>query len=805
MKTAARSLAALALGTAAIVLVLGGSASAAPNADDPVFVGAGDIAGTWSEDEATALLLDGIPGTVFTIGDNVYPDGTPSEFSTYYAPTWGRHKARTRPTPGNHDYHTANATGYYGYFNDGNPTGPAGDSDKGYYSYDIAGNGFSWHVIVLNSECQPGQTGLWLANGCIEGSAQDVWLENDLATSPTNNIVAIFHKPRYSSSGTFSHLQHLWHDLYAGGVDIALSGHFHNYERLAPMNAAGATDLAYGVRQFVVGTGGVPLGGLGSPWPASQESSATSHGVIKFTLHASSYDWQFIPIAGDTFTDSGTFSTHEAPDPLVGDWRANEGSGTTLVNSSGVGAVNNGTILGDPTWITGQHGQAIRFDGTGDRATVADNASLDISGAITMATWVKPEAAGTQNLIKKSINDATDGYELSLSASSATPAQKPFVRFNQDTSGNTYRVNGTTSYPSDGTTWMHVAATYDGATIRLYVNGVQEGQLAASIAIATNNLALGIGAQPDGTFGVLQGAMDDVLLYNTALTASEVAALASITPPNAQPPVADFDGDGDTDIAVYKPSDGVWYIKDQPPFVQWGGLAGDLSVAGDYDGNEETDIAIYRASEGVWYIKDQPPYVQWGGQAGDVPVPGDYDGDGETDIAVYRASEGVWYVKDQLPFLQWGGQAGDVPVPGDYDGDGTTDFAIYRPSEGVWYVKDQLPFLQWGGQAGDVPVPGDYDGNGTTDFAVYRPSEGVWYVKDQLPFLQWGGQAGDVPVPGDYDGDGTTDFAVYRPSEGVWYVKDQLPFQQWGASCDIPQPLPYALRSLIPHGGCADG
>ena len=111
MKTAARSLAALALGTAAIVLVLGGSASAAPSADDPVFVGAGDIAGTWSEDEATELLLDGIPGTVFTIGDNVYPDGTPSEFSTYYAPTWGRHKARTRPTPGNHDYHTANATG----------------------------------------------------------------------------------------------------------------------------------------------------------------------------------------------------------------------------------------------------------------------------------------------------------------------------------------------------------------------------------------------------------------------------------------------------------------------------------------------------------------------------------------------------------------------------------------------------------------------------------------------------------------------------------------------------------------------
>ena len=160
-----------------------------------------------------------------------------------------------------------------------------------------------------------------------------------------------------------------------------------------------------------------------------------------------------------------------------------------------------------------------------------DSASLDISSAITMAAWVKPEAAGTQNLIKKSTNGGTNGYELSLSALGAASSQRAFVRFNQATSGDTYRVNATTMYPSHGTTWMHVAATYDGTTIRLYVNGVQEGQLAASIPIPTNNLALGIGAQPDGLFGVLQGTMDDVLLYNTALTASEIAALAAAIPP----------------------------------------------------------------------------------------------------------------------------------------------------------------------------------------------------------------------------------------------------------------------------------
>ena len=112
----------------------------------------------------------------------------------------------------------------------------------GYYSYNIGSGASMWHIIVLNSECQPGQTGLWLANGCIEGSAQDVWLENDLDTAPTNNILAIFHKPRFSSSGSFSHLQNLWQDLYDGGADIVLGGHWHNYERLGPTDASGNAD-----------------------------------------------------------------------------------------------------------------------------------------------------------------------------------------------------------------------------------------------------------------------------------------------------------------------------------------------------------------------------------------------------------------------------------------------------------------------------------------------------------------------------------------------------------------------------------
>ena len=534
---------------------------------------------------------------MFTIGDNVYPNGTAAEFTNCYQPTWGAFKARTRPTVGNHDFGngtTANATPYFDYFNGvGNQNGPAGDRALGYYSYDVGTGPNTWHVVVLNSECESG-SGYWLPGGCAAGSAQDLWLKNDLATAATNNIIAMFHKPRWSSSGGLTHMQQLWQDLYDGGADIVLGGHLHNYERFAPMAANGTADPTFGVREFVVGTGGAALTGFGTILGTSEVRNSSTYGVIKLTLHASSYDWQFLPIAGQTFTDSGTASTHGAPgntpptlnpvgnksaqvgtqlaftatatDPdagttltfslangsggsvpagasitaggnftwtptagqvgpatfdvcvsdgtasdcetitvtvsssvtLVGDWKADEGSGATLVNSSSLGATNNGAILGNPTWVAGQHGQAIRFDGTGDYATVADNSSLDISGAITMAAWVKPERATTTNLIKKAVTSGTtvNGYELSLSASTAPAPQKVFVRFNQATSGDTFRINSATTYPSNGATWMHVAATYDGTTIRLYVNGVQEGgNLAGPASIATNNLALGIGAQ----------------------------------------------------------------------------------------------------------------------------------------------------------------------------------------------------------------------------------------------------------------------------------------------------------------------
>jgi hypothetical protein len=259
-----------------------------------VLVGAGDIADCGSSgDDATAALLDAIPGTVFTAGDNAYGDGTPTEFARCYDPTWGRHKARTRPSPGNHDYETGSATGYYGYF--GARAGPAG---RGYYSYDLG----AWHVVSLNSNI-----------AMSAGSPQEQWLRADLAATTKRCVLAYWHHPRFSSSdshGSEPETQPLWQALYDHAAEVVISGHDHTYERFAPQTPDGAADPGRGIRQFVVGTGGKSHYGFGPPLPNSEARDNTSYGVLKLTLDPGSYSWTFIPAAGDSFTDSGRGTCH---------------------------------------------------------------------------------------------------------------------------------------------------------------------------------------------------------------------------------------------------------------------------------------------------------------------------------------------------------------------------------------------------------------------------------------------------------------------------------------------------------------
>src|SRR5918994_180315 len=280
----------------AVAAIVGFYVSRSAQAASVVMVGAGDIAHcSTTTDEATAKLLDGISGTVFTFGDNAYNSGTSAEFANCYNPTWGRHKARTKPSVGNHEYLTSGASGYFNYFG-----AAAGDPKKGYYSYDRG----AWHVVVLNSNCSN--------VSCAVGSPQEQWLRADLAAHPNKCTLAYFHAPLYSSGqhGNGTSVRPFWQALYQANADVVLSGHEHSYERFAPQNPYGAFDSARGIREFVVGTGGKSHYPFGTIKANSQVRNASAYGVLKLTLHPRSYEWKFIPLAGKTFTDSGTNECH---------------------------------------------------------------------------------------------------------------------------------------------------------------------------------------------------------------------------------------------------------------------------------------------------------------------------------------------------------------------------------------------------------------------------------------------------------------------------------------------------------------
>ena len=289
--------------TALLLLAIGGAvAPTGVAAADPVIVGAGDIADcSTSTDSATAKLIDGIPGTVITLGDNVYTSGTATQFKSCYAPTWGRFLSRpTRPAAGNHDYLTAGASGYFGYFGT-----RAGDPKKGYYSYGLG----TWHIVVLNSNCSA-------IGGCGSTSPQATWLRADLAANSGKDVLAYWHHPRFSSGkhGGSTSVQAFWEILYAAGADVVLNGHDHDYERFAPQDPWGRADSTYGIREFVVGTGGTELRSRASNAANTQVFSST-FGVIRLTLRPGAYDWAFEPIAGSTFHDRGTTTTHGRPPP----------------------------------------------------------------------------------------------------------------------------------------------------------------------------------------------------------------------------------------------------------------------------------------------------------------------------------------------------------------------------------------------------------------------------------------------------------------------------------------------------------
>jgi hypothetical protein len=259
-------------------------------------VGAGDISSCSSSgDTATAALLDSIPGTVFTTGDNAYESGSTSQYDSCFTPTWGRHKDRVRPVVGNHEYGTAGAADYFSYFG-----AMAGERGKGYYSYNLG----AWHVIVLNSNCS--------VVSCAVDSAQERWLRADLAASQAACTVALWHHPRFSSGshGNDLTVQPLWNALFAAGAELVLNGHDHTYERFAPQRPDGTRDDTYGIREFVIGSGGKNHYAFTSIKPNSEARNNSVFGVLRLTLRSGRYDFRFIPVAGGTYTDSGSGTCH---------------------------------------------------------------------------------------------------------------------------------------------------------------------------------------------------------------------------------------------------------------------------------------------------------------------------------------------------------------------------------------------------------------------------------------------------------------------------------------------------------------
>ena len=286
-----------ALFLASLVTITGacGGSSSSPTSPSPsgpsVLVGAGDISVCGTDGAAqTAALLDRIDGTVFTAGDNAYLHGSAQEFSACYDPTWGRHKARTRPQSGNHDYESPGAAPYFAYFG-----ASAGAQGLGYYSFSVG----AWHVVSLNSNIPAG-----------EGSAQMAWLKSDLAGNSSPCLAAIWHYPLFSSGpNPIEHvMMDVWRTLQQAGAEFVVNGHDHIYERFAPQDVDGRPTPS-GIREFVVGTGGATHYAVGPVKPNS-EVQASVWGVIKFTLRPGGYDWEFVPVAGETFHDAGSDVCH---------------------------------------------------------------------------------------------------------------------------------------------------------------------------------------------------------------------------------------------------------------------------------------------------------------------------------------------------------------------------------------------------------------------------------------------------------------------------------------------------------------
>jgi putative transposon-encoded protein len=452
---------------------------------------------------------------------------------------------------------------------------------------------------------------------------------------------------------------------------------------------------------------------------------------------------------------------------------------------------------------------AMNADGTGV-TQLTSNTSIDD----VYPSWAPDD---TQIAFASNRDGDYNNFEVSSVGGAATrltsdlgtdtqPSWQPAIA-SATTPGAPQNVTASPGNVSAAVSWS-APASDGGSPVTNYVVTPYIGSIAQAATTVGNVLSTTVTGLKNGTTYTFK-----VAAKNSVGVGPDSVASNSVMPRAA---VADFNGDESTDVSVFRPSEGRWYIRrssDNGLTLTDFGTSTDVPVPADYDGDGKTDVAVFRPSEGRWYIRrsiDGALILSDFGTSTDVPVPADYDGDGKADIAVFRPSEGRWYIRrssDNVLTLTDFGTSTDIQVPADYNGDGKADIAVFRPSEGRWYIRrssDNVLVLSDFGTSSDLPLPADYDGDGKADVAVFRRAEGRWYVRRSsdsgLTITDWG-TSSDRTEPGDYDGDGKSDVTVFRPTEGRWYIHRSsdsgLTLTDWGISTDIQLSLPYAIRKVF--------
>ena len=805
---------------------LAGNLQVAPAVSDPVIAAAGDIAcdpasSSFNSGNGTAalcrqkytsdLLVNAGLAAVLPLGDIQYYCGGYQAFLQSYDLSWGRVKAISRPVVGNHEYLTTpdssgpstgcdltndRAAGYFNYFG-----AAAGNPSQGYYSYDIG----AWHLIALNSNCTD-------IGGCSPVSPQGQWLQADLAAHPNFCTLAYWHIPFFSSGGRAEiNSKDLWQILYDHDVDVILNGHDHIYERFAPQDPNGIADPVRGIRQFTVGSGGANHTSLAAIAANSDVRDTTTYGVLKLTLHATSYDWRFVPEAGQSFTDAGTGVCHgndaippTAPSNLTAsainwnqvalDW----GAGSDNIGVAGYQIFRNGVQIASASRTsyvdtTTQAQTTYRYsvktvDTAGQTSPASNTVTVTTPDAASILTFTSTADTYVQSDTPMTSYGSATQFTIGNS-----PTRNAYLKFNVSGLGprtvvsarlrlyslEAASVGGTFSAVPNGT-WDENSLNWNTAPAANASRLATLGNVSAEKWYEVNVTSLVAG---DGIYSLkLSSTSSDSASYlskegatpgfapQLIVTAREPTPTrtptSTPTPTRTPAPVQERDTTG-----VFRPSNGLLYLKNTNAtgFADVAlnyGIPGDDPVVGDWDGNGTATIGVYR--NGTFYLRNSntigfADIVFAFGLPGDQPVAGDWNGDGKDTIGVYR--NGTFYLRNsnspgnpQLSFSL--GNPGDVGIAGDWNGDGKDTTGVFRPSNGLLYLKNtnSTGFADIAinyGAPGDQPVTGDWNNDGIDTIGVYR--NGTFYLRNSNTIgfaeLVFGlGNPGDVPIAGNWDG-----------------------------------------------------